>query len=196
MKKISVVAALLAAVVTGFVLQQTFNATTDTPVAAIESADLDRRIEFELKDLEGTHRNLTEWDGTARVINFWATWCEPCRREIPLLIQLQADIETKHLQVIGVAVEYAEDVIPYAEHAQFNYPILVGQDDAIQVAEQSGIDFIGLPFTLVISADRELVLAHMGEIREAHIDRIVEVMTQLERGETDLDTAREALRSL
>ena len=129
-------------------------------------------------------------------MNFWATWCAPCRREIPLLKATQAEHAGNGVQVIGIAVDFAEEVAAYAEEAQFNYPVLVGQEEAMAAAEASGIEFIGLPFTMVLAPDGELLTTHIGEIVEAHIDTIIEVFAQLQSGEIDKPAAREALRSL
>ncbi len=154
------------------------------------------RIAFTLPDLEGTPRDLDEWAGKALLVNFWATWCAPCRREIPLLKRAQDAHADKNLQVIGIAVDYTEDVITYAETAGFNYPILVGQEDAMAAAEASGVEFIGLPFTMVISPDGQLIKTHIGEIVESHIEKIVAVLDQLQQGDLDLAGARAALGRL
>jgi peroxiredoxin len=98
--------------------------------------------------------------------------------------------------VIGIAVDFPDEVAAYAEEAQFNYPILVGQEKAMAIAEKSGIDFIGLPFTMVLSTNGELLKTHIGEIVEDHIDQITAVLAQLESGEIDIAGARSALKTL
>jgi peroxiredoxin len=110
-----------------------------------------------------------------------------------LLKQAQADHAADNLQVIGVAVDNTDDVIAYAETADFNYPILIGQDDAMAAAEASGVAFIGLPFTMVVGPGGELIKTHMGEIIAEHVERIVDVAERLEDGELDLAGAREEL---
>ena len=130
------------------------------------------------------------------MINFWATWCAPCRREIPLLKKTQAAHAEHDLQVIGIAVEDLEPVTAYAEEAEFNYPILVGQEDAMAAAEATGIDFIGLPFTMIVAPDGQLIKAHIGEIHEDQMALIVETFEQMRRGELTLATARSKLKGL
>jgi len=153
-------------------------------------------VQFALNDIDGNLRNLSEWQGKARLINFWATWCAPCRREIPLLKQTQADHEADNVQVIGIAVDFPDEVRAYAEETQFNYPILVGQEDAMAAAEDAGVPFIGLPFTMIVAPTGELINSHVGEIMESHIDTILAVLDELESGSMDLAAAREALSSL
>ena len=126
--------------------------------AAVEPAVSEATlVAFELDGLDGNKRQFSEWDGKHRIINFWATWCAPCRREIPLLKAFQEQHGADDFQVIGIAVEFPEPVIAYAEETQFNYPILVGEQDAMAVAESSGISFIGLPFTMIVAKDGTLV---------------------------------------
>ena len=123
--KNSIVAGLviIVAAAAGYIVQQQYSlslAGLDTAVpVSLE------RVEFVLPHIDGSERRLSDWDGESRLVNFWATWCAPCRREIPLLKQLQTEEPEKGLQVIGIAVDYMEDVRAYAEAAQFNYPILV-----------------------------------------------------------------------
>ena len=201
MQKVLIVLALVAAAAAGYFVRQQ-SAGTPAPAslhdAAHDSATAPSapgaQVAFTLPDLEGNARSLTEWDGEARLVNFWATWCAPCRREIPLLKETQA--EHDGLQVIGVAVDDHEAVVAYAEDADFNYPILIGQDDAIAAAETAGVPFIGLPFTMVISAEGDLVKTHMGEIVAEQVEQIVDVLERLEAGELDLAAAREELGPL
>ncbi|MGI9204838.1 MAG: TlpA family protein disulfide reductase [Woeseiaceae bacterium] len=167
------------------------------PASAIEEQDGNDIVAFSLTDIDGQTREFSEWQGKGRLVNFWATWCAPCRREIPLLKSTQdAHGEDDNIQVIGIAVDFQEDVAAYAEEAQFNYPILVGQEDAMAAAEDSGIDFLGLPFTMIVAPSGELLTTHVGEIVENHIDLIVDVFRGLENGRLDLDGARAALDEL
>lgn len=151
---------------------------------------------FTLPDMDGAQRELTEWDGSNRLINFWATWCAPCRREIPLLEAFQEQHGADGFQVLGIAVDYPEEVSRFAEEAGFNYPILVGQQDAMAVAESSGIEFIGLPFTMFVTSDGEYIGAYIGELHQSHLDDIVSIMTRLDQGELTKDEARGALELL
>jgi len=148
---------------------------------------------FALPDLEGVERELVEWDGKHRLLNFWATWCAPCRREIPMLKAFQEQHGEAGFQVLGIAVDYPEQVTQYAEQAEFNYPILIGQQDAMAVAESSGIEFIGMPFTMFVAKDGEYVGAYVGELHQSHLDDVVTILHRLDNGEISKDEARGAL---
>lgn len=169
---------------------------TAEPSTNGETAVATTTIDFSLSDIDGNMRQLSDWHGKGRLVNFWATWCAPCRREIPLLKQTQADHAADNIQVIGIAVDFLEEVQAYNEEAQFNYPILVGQEDAMAAAEASGIDFIGLPFTMIIAPSGELLNTHIGEIVESHIEKILDVFDALETGRMDITAARSSLSEL
>lgn len=149
--------------------------------------------EFSLPDVDGVERQFSEWEGKNRILNFWATWCGPCKREIPVLKAFQSEQQNNGFQVIGIAVDFPEEVAHYAEAAEFNYPVLVGEQDAMAIAESSGIEFVGLPFTMFVASDGEYLNAYIGELHKEHLDRIVDIMTQLDRAEISKDEAKSQL---
>jgi thiol-disulfide isomerase/thioredoxin len=176
--------------------------SVEPPAPALETIDQPRVLdvvthpEFTLPDVSGSDRDFSEWDGKNRILNFWATWCAPCRREIPLLKAFQDEQGDNGFQVIGIAVDFPEAVAKYAEATDFNYPILVGEQEAMAVAESSGVEFVGLPFTMFVASDGELLSAYIGELHQQHLDEIVAVMTQLDRAEISKIEARTALDHL
>jgi thiol-disulfide isomerase/thioredoxin len=197
-KNIFAVLTLIATAAFGYFLyagleQETAPATSQVVAPAPAH---NTRVDFTLPDLEGNEHQISEWDGKARLINFWATWCAPCRREIPLLKKTQTAHAENNLQVIGIAVEDLEPVIAYAEEAEFNYPVLIGQEEAMAAAEASGIDFIGLPFTMIVAPDGQLIKAHIGEIHEDQMALIIETFEQMRNGEIDIASARSTLKTL
>ena len=132
------------------------------PTASAPAAS-DMLPAFTLPDLDERARQSSEWDGQVRVVNFWATWCPPCRREIPLLKELQSEYGDR-IRIIGVAIDDMEAVQEYAVEAEFNYPVLVGQQDAVDLGNQVLEDWIGLPFTAFVDASGTIRHVHVGEI--------------------------------
>lgn len=148
---------------------------------------------FSLMGLDGVMRDFDEFDGRHRLLNFWATWCAPCRREIPLLKEFQAEQGDDGVLVIGIAVDGMEQVQEYAEAAEFNYPILVGEMDAMAVAEQSGLVMHAMPFTMIVTAHGEFLNAHFGELHRPDLNKITDILARLDAGDIDTDTAKKAL---
>jgi len=148
---------------------------------------------FTLTGLDGKMHDFDEFDGRHRLLNFWATWCAPCRREIPLLKEFQAEQGDDGVLVIGIAVDLMEEVQKYAEAAEFNYPILVGEMDAMAVAEQSGIVLHAMPLTMIVTRDGEFLSAHFGELHRRDLNKITDVLARLDAGDIDAETARQAL---
>lgn len=190
---------LIAAGAAGFLVQKNLSTPDAAPAPEAQSALTEApsaRFALSLPDLDGKQRQISDWDGESRLVNFWATWCAPCRREIPVLKQLQSEKSEKYIQVIGVAVDFPEEVIAFAEEAEFNYPVIIGQEEAMAAAESTGVAYPGLPFSILLSADGDTVKTHIGEIHAEQIERIVEVMRDLDNGSINLHAARSALQSL
>lgn len=147
------------------------------PVAAASAADDmvgSRRPDFSLPDLEGRERHVSEWDGQVLVINFWATWCPPCLKEIPEFIELQAEYGEEGLQFLGVALQKPADVIDFARKHGMNYPNLAGEMPVIRIAEAYGNHNGALPYTTVVDRDGTVVFVRQGPMRGPEVEAIVQ----------------------
>ena len=152
--------------------------------------------DFTLAGLDGEPVAFESFAGRPRLLNFWATWCAPCRREIPLLKEFQARQGEDGILVIGIAVDDMDEVQRYAEAAAFNYPVLVGQEDAMAVADTSGIPFNAMPFTMIVSREGRLLGAYLGELHANHLEDIETILARLDAGEISVDNAKGALALL
>ena len=171
---------------------------SEEEIPNVASGDKKQKIlmDFELIDLQESMRSSSEWDGSAKLINFWATWCAPCRREIPLLNQTQNGFTDKSIQIIGIAVDDFSEVVSYSETTDFDYPILIGEQEAIAIAENSDVEFIGLPFTMIVTKNNEIIKTHIGEIKEHHIKLITQVLSEIENKTLSIAEAKIQLGSI
>ncbi len=134
-----------------------------------------QRPEFSLHDIDGFPRKVSEWDGGVMVLNFWASWCKPCRREMPSFVSLQEKYGPQGLQFIGIALDGREAVQGFLEDLdlEMNYPMLIGEDDGIDIAKAYGNAFGILPYTVFV--DRNGLIAHLqyGEMTEEFAENLI-----------------------
>jgi thiol-disulfide isomerase/thioredoxin len=153
-------------------------------------------IAFSLPDLDGESRDFAEWDGRHRVLNFWATWCAPCRKEIPMLKTFQDEQGPEGIQVLGIAVDFPEEVTAYAKEAKFNYPVLVGNEDAMAIAENAGVEFIGMPITMFVGREGELFGKFYGELHREQLDIVAVALAEFDAGDIGLLKLRQTIKNL
>ena len=128
-----------------------------------------RRPDFALPDLDGRQRRPEEWDGKVLVVNFWATWCAPCREEIPLLIDLER--RRPGVRVIGIALDRPGPVRAFAEELGIGYPILL-DDERGSTMRRYGNRVGALPFTVVTRRDGVVAYVRLGELEREELDRV------------------------
>lgn len=146
-----------------------------------------------LKDLSGKPRSLKEWSGRTLLVNFWATWCAPCRKEMPLLDQFQQSGDPARMQVIGIAIDRRDPVLSFIGETGVTYPNLVGEMDATRAAEQfaSGL---ALPLSVVAAPDGTVLAVHMGEITASDLEQIAAVADSLATGTLTVAAAPSRLK--
>ena len=169
-------------------------AESEAPAEASVTELADALPQFELANLAGEPTSIASWPDRPMIVNFWATWCVPCRREIPLLKEFQT--KNPDVQVVGIAVDRAEAVESYAAEAQFNYPILVGEGDAIAAATAFGAQVLVLPITVFTSREGAILRLHAGEVHSEDLENYVAVLADLAAGRADRGAARARLAGL
>lgn len=135
-----------------------------------------RRPDFTLNDLAGAPQSISRWDGKVLIVNFWASWCEPCEREIPLLNALQAEYGERGLQVIGVAIDELGQVQDFVQSTPISYPVLVGEQEAVNALAGFGAEMTVLPYTAFVRRDGRIERLHAGEL---HREEATDLLKQL-----------------
>lgn len=131
---------------------------------------LDRLPSFRLPDLAGNELDSGAWGGKVVVLNFWATWCPPCLREIPLLAEAQR-AHPGALQVVGIAIDTREEVAGFLAEHPAAYPMLIGGVEAVEMSRRLGNRMQGLPFTVVFDRSGKRVYAQVGELTQTILTR-------------------------
>jgi len=128
------------------------------PVAAPSAV-----FDWSFVDVEGKSQPLAQWKGGITVLNFWATWCPPCLKEIPAFIDLQKRLGPRGVQFVGIALDQVEAVKPFLTEHAINYPVLLGDQDVARFMTTLGNQIGALPFTVVVGRDGKVLALHQGE---------------------------------
>jgi len=159
--------AALAALVAGFFASQWLR-NAEAPEAGATLVD------FALPDLAGKQRWLSEWQGKIIVLNFWATWCIPCKEEMPLLMDLHTRYQDRGVAVVGVALDTPGAVAQFARELRVGYPLLIADENGLDLMARYGNTRGALPYTVVIDADGALVAKKLGAYRGNELQMLVE----------------------
>lgn len=135
---------------------------------------VERVLKAQLADVKGASRSLEQWRGSVLVVNYWATWCAPCREEIPVFVRLQERYGSRGLQFVGIAIDQPDKVAEFAREFRINYPLLLGGVEAIELLRQVGNRAGVLPYTLVIDRKGMLVSREPGGLKEARLERLIQ----------------------
>ena len=144
---------------------------SDTPSnAAVAGRTL---MAAKLLGLDDKVQPFEQWRGKVLVVNFWATWCAPCREEIPEFIRFQDRYRADGVQFIGVAIDQKQRVEPYAREMGINYPVLIGGLETMEFAQQLGNSRGVLPFTLVVDRSGKVSTSVVGILRPDKLEGLL-----------------------
>lgn len=146
-----------------------------TPVESVQVVDA--LPGFSYPDLTGRQRSGSEFTDKVVVLNFWATWCPPCRKETPEFVALQ-DAFADNVQFIGIAIDDEDPVREFADTYGVNYPLLLGDVEAVSLSRRLGNRYEGLPFTVVAAPGGSVVLRHAGGIEREQLEPVLRELTR------------------
>ncbi len=124
-------------------------------------------------DLSGRPRRLMEWQGRVLLCNFWATWCAPCREEIPLLVTAKQQWPTTGFEIVGIGIDSADKIRDFAATYKINYPLLVADATAIALMRGLGNRSGGLPYTVVFDRSGALVERRLGALTRQDLQQVL-----------------------
>lgn len=130
-----------------------------------------------LLDLSGKKQSLTKWKGNYIVVNFWATWCAPCRKEMPELDKIHKKFRSKGVIVVGVSIDDLETLRQFNPSTKVKYHILSGGMEAMNTSLLLGNDKAIVPYTLVINKEGKIAATYAGLINATELEQDLELIT-------------------
>lgn len=159
------VAVGLAAALAGFgVARWLQTASVETPAAATD---------FALRDLAGKTHGLADWRGKLVLLNFWASWCPPCLKEIPVFVELQRRYAGRGLQIVGIGVDNPEAVARTWQELHINYPLLLADESSFALMAAYGNTHGSLPYSAVIRPDGQVAAVKLGAYGHDELEKLL-----------------------
>jgi thiol-disulfide isomerase/thioredoxin len=143
------------------------------PATALADGALARLFATRLPDTGGKAQAIAQWQGKTLVINFWASWCPPCRDEMPAFSRLQTKHAANGVQFVGIAIDTRDNVVDFARNHPVSYPLLIADSEGIELARQLGNSRLALPYTIVIAPTGEVRLTRLGRVSEQELDALL-----------------------
>jgi thiol-disulfide isomerase/thioredoxin len=126
-----------------------------------------------LGDLASRQQALSQWKGKVLVVNFWATWCPPCRQEIPVFEGAMRRHAGQGLEIVGIALDGKDRVGPFARDAHIHYPVLLGGSRGAALAAALGNGAGAIPYTVIVAPEGRLVQTHAGAYTRAQLETAI-----------------------
>ena len=129
--------------------------------------------DFSLVNMKGESVSIDEFRGEKTLINFWATWCRPCRKEMPMLNGVFLSQDPSKFSVVGIAIDKPEKVVQFVAELGIDFPIMVGQSEAYDVMKGLGNEALTLPYTILIDEEGEVVWSKNTELNHSDMDEVL-----------------------
>ena len=148
-------------------------APRETAPENIARPTIEAFLSIRLPDTQGVSRRVGDWKEKVLVVNFWASWCQPCREEMPAFSRLHTKYSKSGVQFIGIAVDNAKSVADFSDKLSVGYPLLIAETEGSDLMRQLGNSRMGLPYTVVIDRSGSIVMTRLGNVPEAQLDEFL-----------------------
>ena len=129
--------------------------------------------DFTLEDINGDTVSINELKGKKTLINFWATWCRPCRKEMPMLNGVYLSQDPSEFSVVGIAIDKQDAVIKFVAELGIDFPIMIGQSEAYDIMKAMGNEALTLPYTILINEKGEVIWSKNTELRHDDMNFVI-----------------------
>lgn len=142
------------------------------PAEPAPTADAPARLlALTLPDLSGQAQSLSQWKGKVLVVNFWATWCPPCKEEMPEFSRLNTKYASNDVQFVGISVDSADKVAAFRKETVISYPLLIGNLETLDLSSDLGNRAKALPFTVILRQDGSLQHVKLGKYATSDLEK-------------------------
>ena len=166
--------------------------TTPAEAASAKKSIPTTLPDLTLADMTGKPTRLASFGGRPLMVNFWATWCAPCRREIPLLNKIRMERKPQNAEIVGIAVDFKEDVAKFLTKTPLSYPLLVGEEDGLAAAEAFGMG-MAFPFSVFVDSQNRILTIKIGELHEDEANFAFDRLRDIDKGILTLEAAQSAV---
>ncbi|MDH5361066.1 MAG: TlpA family protein disulfide reductase [Gammaproteobacteria bacterium] len=139
-----------------------------------EQKAANHRPDFSLPDMDGKLRHIKEWDGQVILLNFWASWCPPCREELPDFVQLYDDYGDRGFVVVGVAIDKQQDIADFMDSVGVEYPVMISESEGIRISQAYGNRLGALPYSVIIDRDGQMVSSHLKLLTYQDVEAMIQ----------------------
>lgn len=144
-----------------------FGKSTEMPAPVAPTIPI---FDLVLTDLNGKPHSLAQWKGRILVVNYWATWCHPCREEMPGFSRLQDKFRDKGVQFVGISIDTADKILEFQKTTPVSYPLLIGDMSVMENSAKLGNSRQALPFTAVFDREGRLAATKLGRLSEPELE--------------------------
>lgn len=162
--------------VVGIALVTLYFRMPETIVIDTNNAPTQGLFATSMPDENGKQQALKQWQGKIIVLNFWATWCPPCREEMPELSELHTQYQDKNVTVIGIAVDEVALIKEFSEETSISYPILADEENGMTLSASLGNNKGALPYTLIIKPDGTIAKTYLGRVSKSQLEKTLNTL--------------------